>query len=142
MNWIITLALVSLGSSVTFAALDEKDFGSSLQQVYKSFHDKCNMVVGINQKDIDEMKNGTFANDERAQRYVLCLYVFSGVLSTDLSVNIDLLEYYAPGKINEQTYIDCIEETKKSGIHEPAHLMVWKATQCIYNKDPENFLMY
>nr|XP_023022144.1 uncharacterized protein LOC111510451 [Leptinotarsa decemlineata] len=144
LSWLLIMTLVSLGSSLTFGAMDEKDYGSDLQQIYKIWHDKCNLIVGISQEEINNLRNGIPTENERVQRYVLCLFLVSDALSRDLVINTDIVNHYMPKRMTEQSkknYFDCIEETKKSGIRVP-HLITWNIIECAFKKDPENFIIF
>ncbi|XP_074038117.1 uncharacterized protein [Leptinotarsa decemlineata] len=141
-NMKLTLLIVVIGLSSSYAYLAEKDYGDKLLALTKVWHNKCVVITGVTQAQIDELKNGQFGDNENAKRYILCLWMFSDVLRPDFTINIPLLKEVMPKKLVglTQKYLECLNDTTSAGT-EP-YEKTFGIAKCIYNANPEDFLMF
>ncbi|KAG5877193.1 hypothetical protein JTB14_024198 [Gonioctena quinquepunctata] len=135
--------IVIIGFSLSQAFLRDEDVGEVLLPLTKIWHDKCTLITDIPQASIDAVKNGIFDDgDVKIKKYILCLWLVSGDMTTDLNLNIENMTKLMPKKIENgiQTYQNCNQEAKKSDA--VAHEKIWCMMKCIHKVKPETFLMF
>ncbi|KAG5865099.1 hypothetical protein JTB14_020722 [Gonioctena quinquepunctata] len=140
MQWIITLVVVSIVSS-SHAYLDSDDLGDIVGPLSKIWHKKCATILGVTDRNISNLQQGIFNDDnENVKRYPLCLRIVGGLLSPNLEVNDELFEKLPENlKKLKHNYVDCISEAKESNplSAEDTFEIVWAMEKCLYKKDQE-----
>ncbi|XP_074038119.1 uncharacterized protein isoform X2 [Leptinotarsa decemlineata] len=148
MDNVFRFLLMSIGLFIANAYVKEEDFNEKLYNFCKKWHKRCDIIAGISDEELDEIKNGNFDGfdeqiTEKIQRYITCLWIGSGEMSPNLEVDLDVVQTFMPEVLKcngTRIYGKCIEEVKNNGI-EPIHIAIWHVERCVFEKDPENFLM-
>nr|XP_023027896.1 uncharacterized protein LOC111515932 [Leptinotarsa decemlineata] len=148
MDNVFRFLLMSIGLFIANAYVKEEDFNEKLYNFCKKWHKRCDIIAGISNEELDEIKNGNFdgfdeQTTEKIQRYITCLWIGSGEMSPNLEVDLDVVQTFMPEVLKcngTRIYGKCIEEVKNNGI-EPIHIAIWHVERCVFEKDPENFLM-
>ncbi|XP_074029633.1 general odorant-binding protein 83a-like [Leptinotarsa decemlineata] len=138
----LTLLVIIIGLSSSYAYLAEKDYGEKLLPLTKIWHDKCVAITGATQAQIDETKNGNFEGKENLKRYVVCVWILSDVLRPNSTIDVPLFKEMVPKKLAAQTqsYFDCTKG-KNTSAETELHEKTWEWMKCIYNVSPEDFPM-
>ncbi|CAH1107298.1 unnamed protein product [Psylliodes chrysocephalus] len=140
---ILTFAL--LLSAVSTVKLPRKDFGDNLTAVAKDLHKKCMVTSGCLTECVRKIKAAEFDPDSiPSKKYVACLWTASGLLTKGFELNSTLLEELMPPTISNEeipTYLKCVEEGKNSA-EKKFRDKIFVTTKCIYDTDPEKYIMF
>ncbi|XP_023024762.1 uncharacterized protein [Leptinotarsa decemlineata] len=143
MIWFMIFLIVCSVSFVRPAHIPENDLGDILRPASKIWHKQCTLITGATEEQIEELKQGKFADDENIQKYVSCLGLISGVIKTDITFDEKLVKHYLPDNLEYKLaqHIECLNAAKNIVLKD-ATKQIWHAVQCAYKKDPEKFLMF
>ncbi|XP_074039282.1 uncharacterized protein isoform X1 [Leptinotarsa decemlineata] len=140
---IILLIATTIVISSVYGYLPDEDYGEEFLALSKTLHKKCVAIMGVTLAEIDSLKNGIFDATEQMKRYVLCLWLVSEEMNTDLTMNHKLLTKYMPKKVKNgvKIYERCNKEARESSEAEPYEI-IFDMMKCYYNADPEHFIMF
>nr|CAI5838616.1 unnamed protein product [Callosobruchus analis] len=81
--------------------LSIEDYGDKLRDMVKMLHDTCVARSGVEESTIEEMKTGKFGNDQKAKKYVHCIWT-STVISDSGDIDMDMVKEICPPKIKNK----------------------------------------
>ncbi|XP_074030871.1 pheromone-binding protein-related protein 6-like [Leptinotarsa decemlineata] len=140
----ITLPLLALLFYSAYAYLDPKDFGEELTKAANEWHDICTDITGATDDMIKQVRSGNFIEDEKMKRYLLCLWRVSRVADKNLKVDVEAIRQVLPQMLKKETPVkarDCLVNARNSDLKEN-YDKIYEVEKCLYNLDPEQFIMF
>ncbi|XP_074030859.1 uncharacterized protein [Leptinotarsa decemlineata] len=125
--------------------LKEEDFGEAATKIAIPLKEMCMEITGASQEVIDQYKIGHFVENEKAQRYVLCLWRVSGLMDKNLKLNETFLDSILPQKERDA---DFPGEVKKCHAvidqlgDEENYQKIFEFEKCLFKLDSADFIMF
>nr|XP_023019486.1 general odorant-binding protein 83a-like [Leptinotarsa decemlineata] len=121
-----------------------QDFGEELTKAATEGHDICTDITGATDDMIKQVRSGNFIEDEKMKRYVLCLWRASRFADRNLKINVEAIRQVLPHMMKKHfpsKARDCIVQARNSDLKEN-YDKTYEVMKCLYNLDPEGFIMF
>ncbi|KAG5874293.1 hypothetical protein JTB14_005723 [Gonioctena quinquepunctata] len=134
------ISLIFAGS--VMAALNREDFGPKLEEIAERLHRVCTNRSEVAEETIAGVATGIFPEDIRIKKYMECLLLEAKVMDQNHVINYEPIEKYSPPQLKEKLLHriqNCYDKTE--GIT-PLYQRIYDLMKCVYEDDPENFIIF
>ncbi|KAG5874294.1 hypothetical protein JTB14_005724 [Gonioctena quinquepunctata] len=134
------IVLIFAGSAMSL--MKKEDLGPKLLELVDTLHKECVHKTGVDEKTIEGVGSGTFVEDIKIKKYIECLWIEAAVVDEAGLINMDMISELSPPQLKD-LYLRLITYcySKNEGIS-PLYEKIYKIAKCIYEKDPEHFIMF
>ncbi|CAG9864579.1 unnamed protein product [Phyllotreta striolata] len=138
------LLILAVFLTVANCALKPEEYSPALKDIADELHFQCQMLTGVKEDDINEIRGGKLKDNIEIKRFFACLWIHSGVLSVGkLEIDEALAKKMEPPNSNGKTvqiFSSCAKKGRESGEKDILE-KIWSINVCVFNTDPENFII-
>ncbi|XP_014257012.1 general odorant-binding protein 56d-like [Cimex lectularius] len=132
------LTVLLVISAIAACAKGAAKIPEDMKEMAQALRDNCIEETGVDPSLLGPCENGNFADDPKLKCYFKCVFGQMGAITEDDELDADAFESILPPELSVlgKSIMACKDTKGSDGCD-----MAMKFNQCIYGKDPANFLV-